>query len=722
MNPHSAPTPLPTDPVAPAPLAQPVVEFVRTKRPVAAYILLGLSVAFLAVTILLAVKGFRPSEAKAPEKPAATNPLNPDQPEAPAEAVDPKRGDYRIGAIAALVGFLVSAVAGVWLMVGLPRPTVEQQRTEARVSLLAIGSIIGLALLLLGGLYFYRWSDSLSAWLDRGESKEMRWVVIPLLMVILGAGLVFAAIQPARAEERHNSLLRRLVYGTNLGLTVLLLLVVLVVANVAFAIRMPNRLDTTSTGFYSLSQPTEEFLHQLDQPVTAYAILQDTGNRVVDDIRRLLQSCADASGGKFVVKNINPQFNKTDLAALRTKYTQLEVNDNGVLLTVGEDDRPAAAGGPAGRYAFIRVDEFLDRESGMGQQAQPAFAGEAKLIRELMFIAENRQKPVVYFTQSNKELSIGASPGSDEGPERSANQLKAFLEKNYLDVRPLNFDPIKPRVPDDADIVIVAAPRSTFPPPTVDAIRKYMTEARPGGKKGKLIVLAGTPDPRDARKPVPTGLEPLLQSFNINLGNSYLFAIEGGQPVLVDIPTGFTESAIRAKNSIAQTLRRFLPVMRFPREVSAVAPGSPEFKATSILVTATDFVWSESELPDNLNRMLADLQHKQVVRAKTVGVVAADAGPNGTGRVAVYGSGLIASDAWAQESRGTAPVEFDLIGVTIDWLRDRPPVPTGVTSKTYSTYTFPAKVDTTRLIWLPLGLTFLIVAGLGAGVWVIRRK
>jgi F0F1-type ATP synthase assembly protein I len=31
-------------------------------------------------------------------------------------------------------------------------------------------------------------------------------------------------------------------------------------------------------------------------------------------------------------------------------------------------------------------------------------------------------------------------------------------------------------------------------------------------------------------------------------------------------------------------------------------------------------------------------------------------------------------------------------------------------------------VDTMRILYLPLGLAFLTVLGLGAGVWVIRRR
>jgi hypothetical protein len=722
------PNPLPTAPApapGPEPVGQGLVEFVRTGRPTAAYVLLGLSVVFLGLTIWLAATGIRAPAAKPDEKPPAANPLDPEAPPPP-ELVNPRKGEFLAGAISTGLAFLTTALVGGWLLAWPPKADVAAQRTEARSVILVAGGLLGFLLILFGAWFFYLWSDNLTAWLDKGEAKAMQWVIYPLLMVGVGAGLILLAVQPARAEERNNPLLRRLVYGSNLGLTVLLLFVVLVVANVAYGIQGKSRLDTTTTGFYTLSEPTQAVLAQLDQPVTAYAILPEGGQRLVDDIRRLLQSCEDAGGGKFRVKYINPQLNKTELAALRTRYTQLELNDIGVLLTVGEDTQGA---GPPGRYVFIRADDFLDREAGaMGRPGEQVFAGEGKLIREVMFLAENKQKPVVYFTQSNKELSLtgGGAMGmpGDTGPEHSAAQLKAFLEKNYLDVRPLTLDPVKPTVPDDADIVVVAAPRAPFSPAAADALSTYMTKERPGGKKGKLIVLAGNADPREARKPAPTGLEGLLQRFNVSLGSSYLFAIDGGQPLIDSLPCGFTESAVRAKNPVAQTLRRFMIRMVLPREVSAAPQGSPEFKATPVLATATDLVWSEPEFPENMNRMLADLQQhperKQVTRTKTVGVLAAESG--GTARLAVYGSGFIASDAWAQENRGTAPVEFDLVGVTIDWLRERPPIPPGVTTKQYTAYTFPPKVDTTRLLWLPLGLTVLSVAALGAGVWVIRRK
>src|SRR6185312_8281308 len=110
-----------------------------------------------------------------------------------------------------------------------------------------------------------------------------------------------SAIQPARSEERNNALLRRLVYGANLGLTALLLFIALVVGNVIVSAKVQSELDTTESGFYTLSAGTRELLAKLEQPITAYVILPGF-DRGGNDVRQLVQSAEEASAGKFAAR------------------------------------------------------------------------------------------------------------------------------------------------------------------------------------------------------------------------------------------------------------------------------------------------------------------------------------------------------------------------------------------------------------------------------------
>src|SRR4051794_30401955 len=90
----------PTPPV----VGRDLVEYVRGNRETSAYILFGLSVLFLVLTIWTAVNAFRTPATKAGDKPAATNPMdqfNPDKDkDKPAEISNPKRVDWLIGAVA----------------------------------------------------------------------------------------------------------------------------------------------------------------------------------------------------------------------------------------------------------------------------------------------------------------------------------------------------------------------------------------------------------------------------------------------------------------------------------------------------------------------------------------------------------------------------------------------------------------------------------------------
>ena len=119
------------------------------------------------------------------------------------------RTEYLAGAVLAFAAFLVGLSGGGWLLVSIPPVEVARQRTDARAVILAVGGLLGAILILAGIVYFYLWSSSLFDWLDKNQSKQAKYVIGPLLAVAVGGILMFLAVQPARAEERNNYLLRR---------------------------------------------------------------------------------------------------------------------------------------------------------------------------------------------------------------------------------------------------------------------------------------------------------------------------------------------------------------------------------------------------------------------------------------------------------------------------------------------------------------------------------
>jgi hypothetical protein len=719
--------PAPSDPTpGAAPSApNPVVEFVRTDRQTASYVLLGLAALLFVLCAVMVYKVTRPAAPVEADTQKKEDTFSLD--EAPLKPKDLARDDYIWGGILSGAAFLVAASAALWLLVSVPPTTEARQRADARALILAVGGLLGAILLVAGVWFFYRWSGALSDWLDKGKPKEARWVLYPLLMIVAGGGLMFVSAQPARAEERNNSVMRRLVYGANMGLSVLLLFVVLVVANMFIGLRLPNKLDVTEVGFYSLSEGSKEFLGRLDQPVTAYAILAE-GGRTADDIRRLLQVAQDASGGKFQVKLISPVANKSEYRSLAAKYPVLEANETGVLLTVGEDEK---------RHTFIREDEFTQRDR--DPMAPPtadsgrSFVGEARVMRELLFLGENEKRAVVYFTQQAGELALDPPPGGDIGPSASASRLRAYLERNYLEVRPLRFDPAAPKVPDDAAVVVVAEPTSSLSEPHVAAIRQYMNETR-GTKKGKLIVLASARfGPKD--KVISTGLEALLREFKVALGDRVVMSQETREldsPELAAVM--FAPAAVRNRHPVAAALgEKAIFVAPNWRPVGAAREGNPALRPTPLLITLPGRAnWLEEERPRDLDRIINEFRTNPSVQVtkqltespRSVGVVVSEGEPGReSGRVAVFGNGLIVSDAMVRQGRGEAdPITYELMGGTIDWLRDRPALNIGIESKKYKTVTLPPSADQTRGLWFPLLFALLVVTGFGASVWIVRRR
>ena len=89
-------------------------------------------------------------------------------------------------------------------------------------------------------------------------------------------------------------------------------------------------------------------------------------------------------------------------------------------------------------------------------------------------------------------------------------------------------------------------------------------------------------------------------------------------------------------------------------------------------------------------------------------------------RLAVFGSASWVGNARVDEQRAAEP-NFDLFVSTLDWLRERP-TNIGVEPRTFKNYSMDRSVNPARLLFLPPLLALVAILGLGAGVWVVRRR
>ena len=626
------------------------------------------------------------------------------------------------GYIAAAVTGLLVALAGLGIgaatVARVPADDPRRRLSDARTTILTAGGVLGLIVLVAGCFYLYLSFDVLTTWLnDKAPPKDAWKPVASLLAVLAGAGCAFLAAQPARAEERNNPFLRRLVYGGNLALGTLLLLLALVVGNVLVGLKVPNKLDTTEAGFYSLSDKTKEYVTDLSQPVTFYTTIPEGEIREFSDVRRLLTAMQELNPRNVKVTFLSPTFNTKDIAALKNKFPLADLTEYGVVVATGPDDS---------NYSFLRAQDFFQSGPGGGT----SFQAEGKLVKELVFLSESKTKPVVYALAGHGELELVPDPAGEGGGRRQAGRVRAALEKVNVDVRPLTFPLKDPKVPEDAAAVLVLDPVSPISPAEAAALKEYMTKPR-GDKKGKLVVATGPRPNPDRTGVAPTGLEDLLAGFGVKLGTEYLLT----QPVFQG--QGYTEvvaapapKLLRANNPIAAEFAErdlLLPNCR-TLSVTPPPPGGPPGPTADPLFAgvAGPISWFEADPPANPGKLFTDMMTDQDTinrkrASKASRVVAVVASEGESGRLAVFGSGEAFADPDRRAARtGSAPA--DLMAITVNWLRDRPAV-ANIAAKDYRTYTLDRKAaDSVALVWLPVGATLFGVLALGLGVWVFRRK
>lgn len=649
------------------------------------------------------------------------------EPAAGAEAAPPSlvkvdyRGCFILTSLLAAVAGITCASAAFFLVTrsdAAPPVAVEgsiRATKPVTIALLLAGFASGSMLMLIATRFFAEDFGTLSAWVTQGQTQGAWKVILALLGIVLGAGLTFAATIPARAEERNDQTLRRLVYGANAGISVLLVLIGLVLVNVIAAVRLPGKLDTTETGFYTLAPTTQDYIRNLSQKVTVHAYLED--GRISDDTRWLLTACQDLNPRMFS-SNVRRllSLSQKDYAEIREKYPQVDMQQREALIvTVGDE------GSSDFRYSMIPAGELL--KSANRPNEIPTFAGEGRLMKEVLFLSDNKTKPVVYFTQGSGEMLLQADP-VQPNPRRTMSTLKAALEAANLAPKSLIWDDKAPKVPDDAAVVVVADPMNGMKPEYAAALKAYMLEGAAGKPKGKLILISGAHDSGGKFK--LSGLEELLAEFNVSLLPKYLLCLQ--QQIPAEIAVGTVIDPTRTRNPVAMLLARSELYMPLARPIEPVRGGNPAFSVSPLLFTDGSS-WMEDTRPVSIDAIIKAFgSNPQLMQQRRFSqqprVLAASVSENSqtgspVGRLYVYGSAEAFNDEMAQQLDKDF-MAGRVLAASVDWLRDRPFVE--VANKPYGVYKPKLEMDTGRVLMMPLGLTVLVLAAIGGTVWLVRRK
>jgi hypothetical protein len=636
---------------------------------------------------------------------------------------------------------------GLWNLLAQTGDNVRERGDRLRLMVLIVLGGVGLLTALLGLLLPFSsspysvtdYSEIFRGGVAKWRERANAWALARCGAALLGGLiLMFLGLLQARAFERTNPSLRRILYGYNAVLTSLLLILIVVLINLLpySGVRpfsyAKEPVDWTRTGVHTLHPATKNVLAKLAQPVKVY-VLGSSGERVMFEMGSLLEKCRD----------IDPQLNWEQLSRDRNRGAMQELIDRyqipdseGVLVVYGTS--------PNTVHDFIKASDLSEMKMGAEPGQRFVFKGESALLNSLTFLASGKSKAVVYFTQGSGELDFKST---------AANQLDVGIGTLVEDLNRVNYQtreltvtPDSDQIPDDADIVVVARPREEMPAKFVSALRDYLKGTkRKDNKKGKLMVLFDVVQ-RGGKGPMArTGLEALVAEYGVRVGdNRLLNPSRPREPLRVEVIANPL-----SKNPIAQAFSNeaegWTPFLFYAaRTVEPVAanPRNPTPAPAETLIIAhptrrylidTDLNASPTALVTELLRMPVEQARPKLTEQPpslavtvTEGKAAAPIpnheflGKEGQPRMIVFGDASWISNLLEQQ---IAPSHFNLFASCLSWLAERGDIGERLPPTQHDLYRIKAAPGSEwRIVVLPSVLMIVGALALGVGVWVVRRR
>ena len=329
-----------------------------------------------------------------------------------------------------------------------------------------------------------------------------------------------------------------------------------------------KRGDWTRTKIFSLSEKTRKILADLKQPVRITVFMTPRA-RLYSEVRELL-SRYQAASPKIEIEYLDPQRNRARAEAL---VRELGIKAETVVFRSGD------------RKKYVEDDKLADFDySGMQMGAAPtvkAFKGEDAFTSAILTVTEDKPTRVA-FSKGHGEAAI------DSGDrDRGYADAKQLLEHDNLTVT--TFDSLgKDAIPTDADVVIVAGPRTAFLQPEAGALQKYLANG------GRALILLDPVLPGPGSPPPDFGLQPVLEAYGVKLGNDLVVDPANALPMVgaeTVLANKYGSHPI-VRSLAEESLPLILPLARSVTK----AEKPPDGVAETMLVETSAEGWGETNL------------------------------------------------------------------------------------------------------------------------------
>jgi ABC-type uncharacterized transport system involved in gliding motility auxiliary subunit len=326
-------------------------------------------------------------------------------------------------------------------------------------------------------------------------------------------------------------------FGTLAAASVVVVLAILVAINYLGS-RHNKRWDLTVAKQFSLSDQTKKVLHDLKEPVKIRVFARS------DDFQRFRD--------------------RLDEYAYQSKQVQAEYID--------PEKKPAMAQ----QYGVTALGTIVFEYKGRTEKTTSE--GEQELTNALIKVVQGRQ-PKVYFTQGHGEKDTTSA-------ERSGyNGINTALASDNFVVDKLVLAQ-QTAVPNDADVVIIAGPKTDFLAPEIDMLKAYLARG------GKLLVML---DPvLKAGAPQPTALQALLKDWGIEADNDIVLDVSGAGRLALGTDESVPVAANYPSHPITENFN-LLTAYPLARSMTPVEGGVNGHVAQKVVETSRNS-WGETDL------------------------------------------------------------------------------------------------------------------------------
>ena len=335
------------------------------------------------------------------------------------------------------------------------------------------------------------------------------------------------------------------------------------------ALRHWKRFDWTHTQIYSLSDTTKKILAGLKQPVQVTVFMVPGRSRLLTEVKELLARY-QAAGPKIEVEYLDPQRNPARAEAL---VKEAAIRESTVVFRSGD------------RKKYVEEDKLADFDyAGAGMGGTPgvkSFKAEEAFTSAILSVTEARQ-PKAYFSKGHGEAAIDST---ERG--RGYAEAKQILERSNMIVG--TWDCLgKADLPADADLVIVAGPRTAFLEPESAALAQYLA----GGGRALLLLDPILPGP--GAPPSDLGFGGLLGKYGIKLGDDLVVDPANALP-MVGAET-LLANRYGASPIVSAIAAEGLPVVLPLARSVTKAEKPPEGLAEAMLIETSPEGWGETNL------------------------------------------------------------------------------------------------------------------------------